>query len=81
MLPKGPGDEDLNAIENEFYTYKGKAKTRQFLPNKVLDLYLGIVFGLRSEIENYIEDNCNSESGPVGSQFFTSIHPNSHANF
>lgn len=76
LLPKGPGDEDLNAIESEFYTYKGKAKTRQFLPNKVLDLYLGIGYGLRSEIEDYIEER-NSNPGPVCSQFFTCIHLNS----
>jgi len=46
MLPKGPSDEDLNTIEGEFYTFKGKAKTRQFLPSKVLDLYLGIGYAL-----------------------------------
>jgi hypothetical protein len=59
MLPKGPGDEDLDAIENEFFTIKGKAKTRQFLPNKVLDLYLGINYAMRSEIDNYIEEHSN----------------------
>lgn len=60
MLPKGPGDEDLNAIENEYYTIKGKAKTRTFLPNKVLELYLGIGYVLRSEIEDYIEEYNNN---------------------
>ena len=82
MLPKGPGDEDLNAIEGEFYTFqvKGKAKTRQFLPSKVLDLYLGIGYALRSKIENYIEENSdNTNSGLVCYQFSTCIHPNSHA--
>lgn len=56
MLPKGHGDEDVNAIESEFFTFKGKAKTRQYLPNKVLDLYLGISYAKRSEIDNYIEE-------------------------
>ena len=42
MLPKGPGDEDADATENKFFTIKSKAKTCQFLPNKMLDLYLGI---------------------------------------
>jgi hypothetical protein len=59
LLPKGFGDEDVNAIENEFFTLKGKAKTRQFLPNKVLDLYLGISHLLRNEIENHIEESEN----------------------
>lgn len=68
MLPKGPGNEDLNAIEGEFYTLKGKAKTRQFLTNKVLDLYLGIGYVLRSEIETYIEEH---KSGLVCYQIFT----------
>jgi hypothetical protein len=57
LLPKGCEDEDMNAIENEFFTLKGKAKTRQFLPNKVLDLYLGISHLLRNEIENHIEES------------------------
>ena len=57
MLPKGSGDEDVNAIEAEFFTLKGKAKMRQFLPTKVLDLYLGISFPLRNEIEDHIEQS------------------------
>jgi hypothetical protein len=57
MLPKGSGDGDMNAIENEFFTLKGKAKMRQFMPNKVLDLYLGISHSLRNEIENHIEES------------------------
>ena len=68
MLPKGPGDQDVDAIENEFFTIKGKAKTRQFLPNKVLELYLGISHKLRCDIENYVEDlnaNCVSVCYPV----------------
>ena len=56
MLPKGSGDEDVNAIDSVFFTLKGKAKTRHFLPNKVLDLYLGISHSLRNEIENHIEE-------------------------
>jgi hypothetical protein len=55
MLPKGPGDQDVDVIENEFFIIKGKAKTRQFLPNKVLDLYLGISHKLRCEIDDFIE--------------------------
>ena len=56
LLPKGPGDQDMDVIENEFFTIKGKAKTRQFLPNKVLDLYLGISHKLRCEIDDYVEE-------------------------
>lgn len=59
MLPKGPGDEDVDAIESEFFTFKGKAKTCQYLPNKVLDLYLGISYAKRIKIDNYIEDSYN----------------------
>ena len=63
MLPKGPGNQDVDAIESEFFTIKGKARTRQFLPNKVLDLYLGISHMLQCDIENYIEElNTNSVS-------------------
>ena len=75
MLPKGPGDEDVNAIENEFFTLKGKAKTRQFLPNKVLELYLGINYLMRSEIENYIEEHNNN---CVSVFLFTCVHLKSH---
>jgi hypothetical protein len=64
MLPKGPGDEDKNAIESEFYTIKGKAKTRQFLPNKVLDIYLGISYSMRCEIEDHIDNYITNKSGP-----------------
>ena len=56
MLPKGPGDQDVDVIESEFFTFKGKAKTRQFLPNKVLDLYFGISHKLRCDIEHYVEE-------------------------
>jgi hypothetical protein len=77
MLPKGPGDEDVNAIESEFFTFKGKAKTRQFLPNKVLDLYLGISYAMRSEIDIYIEER-NTNPVSVCYQVFTCVHLNSH---
>ena len=56
MLLKGSGDEDVDAIKNEFFTIKGKAKTHQFLPNKVLDLYLGISHKLWCNINNHIEE-------------------------
>lgn len=63
MLPKGPGDQDVDVIKNEFFTIKGKAKTRQFLLNKVLDLYFGISYKLWCDIDNYVEDlNANSVS-------------------
>lgn len=63
MLPKGTGDQDVDAIESNFFTFKGKSKARQFLPNKVLDLYLGISHKLRCDIENYVEQlNTNSAS-------------------
>lgn len=53
ILPKGSGDEDVDVIENEFFTIKGKAKTHQFLPNKVLDLYLGISHKLQCNRQSY----------------------------
>jgi hypothetical protein len=68
MLPKGPDDEDVNAIEGELFTLKGKAKARQFLPNKVLDLYLGISHLLKNEIEDHIDSEelkAASNSTPV----------------
>ena len=55
IFPKGPGEEDVNAIENEFFTLRGKGKTCQFLDKKVLDLYLSITYSLRNDIENHIE--------------------------
>lgn len=61
LLLKGSGDEDANTIETEFFTLKGKAKTRQFLPNKVLELYLGISHLLRNEIEDHIEESGNHD--------------------
>jgi hypothetical protein len=82
MLPKGLGDasEDVDAIESEFFTYKGKAKMRQFLPNKVLDLYLGISYAMRSEIDNHIEESelnlLNANSVSVCYHIFTCVHPN-----
>jgi hypothetical protein len=61
LLPKGSGDEDANTIETEVFTLKGKAKTCQFLPNKVLELYLGISHSLRNEIEDHIEESGNHD--------------------
>jgi hypothetical protein len=61
MLPKGPGEEDVDAIESEFFTFKGKAKMHHFLPNKVLDLYLGISYAKRSEIDEYIEEHLGTD--------------------
>lgn len=73
MLPKGPDDQDVDAIENEFFTTKGKAKTRQFLPNKVLDLYLGISHKLRCEIDTYIEERVSSNPISVCYQVINSF--------
>ena len=85
MLLKGPGDQDIDAIKNKFFTIKGKAKTRQFLPNKVLDLYLGISHTLRCSIDNYVEElrintmtgTSNSDSVCYQSYYFC-FHPKSH---
>jgi hypothetical protein len=77
MLSKGPGDEDVDAIESEFFTIKGKAKTCQYLPNKVLDLYLGISYVKRNEIDNYIEE-CEIKTVLVCYKVFTCVHMNSH---
>ena len=75
-LPKGPGNEDVNAIESEFFILKGKAKTCHYLPNKVLDLYLGISYMKWCEIDDYIEEY-NTNSVLVCYQF-TCVHLNSH---
>lgn len=71
LLPKGFGDEDsdVNAIEHEFFTFTGKGKSKKFLPNKVLDLYLGISHSLRNEVESYIEET-NSNVISVCYQIF-----------
>ena len=70
LLLKGSGDEDVNAIISDFFTCKGNAKTCQFLPNKVLDLYLGISHSLRNEIENHIEESENHDIISVCYQIF-----------
>ena len=70
LLPKGLGNEDVNAIESEFFTFKGKGKTCHYLPNKVLDLCLRISYTKQCEIDNHIEEyNANSIS--VCYQVFT----------
>lgn len=84
MLPKGHGDEDVDAIESEFFTFKGKAKTRQYMPNKVLELYLGISHAKRTEIDNHIEEfksklsntlEITTNSVSVSYQVFTCLCP------
>jgi hypothetical protein len=84
MLPKGLGDEDVDAIESEFFTFKGKAKTRQYMPNKVLELYLGISHAKRTEIDNHIEEfksklsntlEITTNSVSVSYQVFTCLCP------
>ena len=77
MLPKGLGNEDVNAIESEFFTFKGKGKTCHYLLNKVLDLYLGISYTKRCEIDNHIEEY-NANSILVCYQIFTCVHLKSH---
>jgi hypothetical protein len=46
LIPAGPDDEDVGAISSRFFLLKGKSKTIQFHPNKVLELYLELVRGL-----------------------------------
>ena len=66
LIPAGPDNEDVGAISSRFFLPKGKSKTIQFHPNKVLELYLELAHDKYAEIQNYLED---IEDELVGSQF------------
>ena len=56
LIPLGSGNEDVDAISSKFFLPKGKSKTIQFYPNKVLELYLELVFDRYAEILNRLEE-------------------------
>ena len=56
LIPLGPGNEDTGAISSKFFLPKGKSKTVQFHPNKVLELYLELVYDRYAEIQTHLED-------------------------
>ena len=56
LIPLGSGNEDVDAISSKFFLPKGKSKTIQFHPNKVLELYLELIFDRYAEILNRLED-------------------------
>lgn len=61
LIPQGPDDEDINAISNKFYVPKGKSKTLQFQPSKVLDLYLEIGYETYSRVMEHLEELLQNE--------------------
>ena len=56
LIPVGSNNEDVNMISSKFFLPKGKAKTVQFHPNKVLELYLELPYDKYIEVQNYLED-------------------------
>src|SRR5271155_1538187 len=56
LIPLGSGNEDVDAISSKFFLPKGKSKMIQFHPNKVLELYLELIFDRYAEILNRLED-------------------------
>jgi hypothetical protein len=56
LIPLGPGNEDTGAISSKFFLPKGKSKTIQFHPNKVLELYLELAYDRYAEIQTRLED-------------------------
>jgi hypothetical protein len=66
LIPAGPDNEDVGAISSKFFILKGKSKTIQFHPNKVLELYLELAYDKYAEVQNRLED---IKDGFVCSQF------------
>jgi len=56
LIPRGPGNEDIDAVAEMFFIRKGKAKIPQFQANKVLDLALELNYDLYCKIEIHLED-------------------------
>jgi hypothetical protein len=52
LIPLGSSNEDVDAISSKFFLPKGKSKTIQFHPNKVLELYLELIFDRYAEVLN-----------------------------
>ena len=68
LVPAGPDNEDVGAISSKFFLPKGKSKTIQFHPNKVLELYLELSYDKYAEILNHLDD---IEDQSVCSQFIS----------
>jgi hypothetical protein len=80
LIPLGPGHEDINAISSKFFLPKGKSKTIQFHPNKVLELYLELIYDKYAEVQDRLDD---LENQPVCSSitciyYFNIIHIEQH---
>jgi hypothetical protein len=56
LVPLGYGHEDVNVIASKFFQPKGRSKTIQFTPNKVLELYLELAYNRYAEILTHLED-------------------------
>jgi hypothetical protein len=56
LIPAGPDNEDVGAISSRFFLPKGRSKTIQFHPNKVLELYLELPFDRYEEILTRLEN-------------------------
>jgi hypothetical protein len=56
LIPLESSNEDINAILSKFFLSKAKLKTIQFHPNKVLELYLELIFDRYAEVLNWLEE-------------------------
>ena len=56
LVPAGPDNEDVGAISSKFFLPKGKSKTIQLHPNKVLELYLELAYDKYAQILNHLDD-------------------------
>jgi hypothetical protein len=56
LIPLGSGNKDIDAISSKFFLPKGKLETIQFHPNKVLELYLELIFDKYAEVLNRLEE-------------------------
>jgi len=73
LIPLGSGHEDVDAISSKFFLPKGKSKTIQFHPNKVLELYLELIFDRYAEILNRLEDMEEEELATQVCLFFLKV--------
>jgi hypothetical protein len=56
LIPLEHGHEDVGTISSKFFQPKGRLKTIQFNPNKVLELYLELAYSRYAEILGHLED-------------------------
>ena len=61
LIPAGSDHEDVGTISSKFFLPKGKNKTIQFHPNKVLELYLELPHDKYVEVQNYLKDLVHPE--------------------